>query len=85
MIPDRGDRQGQRSILKAGDEMDEKSPPLTSEVKETVGALTGDRQVEAEGRAEKRAANPDDPLGEVTDEVVDEETHEVRQEHDDIP
>jgi uncharacterized protein YjbJ (UPF0337 family) len=65
--------------------MNENSSPVMGEVKETVGAVTGDRRVEAEGRAEKRAADPRDPLDEVTDEVVERETHEVRQQHDDIP
>jgi len=65
--------------------MNENASPLMGEVKETVGAVTGDRRVEAEGRAEKRAADPDDPVDEVTDEVVDRETHEVREDHNDIP
>jgi len=58
---------------------------VLSEVKETVGAVTGDRKVEAEGRAEKRVANPGDPADEITDELVEREAHEVRQQHHDIP
>jgi uncharacterized protein YjbJ (UPF0337 family) len=65
--------------------MTENSSPLKGDVKEIVGAVTGDRRVEAEGRADKRVANPDDPVDEATDEVVGQETDEVRQQHHDIP
>lgn len=51
-----------------------------SRAKEVVGWATGDRKVEAAGRAEKKADDPDD----VTDEAVREETKAVRADHDEI-
>ena len=50
-------------------------------VKEAVGWITGDREVEAEGRAERKAADPDDPTTEVDDATVAEAEREVRHEH----
>ena len=57
---------------------------MKGKVKEIVGAVTGDRRVEAEGRAEEKVARPDLPVDEVTDEVVDEEHEAVRKDHGDI-
>jgi 3'-phosphoadenosine 5'-phosphosulfate sulfotransferase (PAPS reductase)/FAD synthetase len=55
-----------------------------AKVKEVVGAVTGDRRVEAKGRAEEKVARPDVPLDEVTAEVIDEEWDAVRRDHGDI-
>ena len=48
-------------------------------VKEELGWLTGDRRVEAEGRAEQ------DEDGTPSGEVVDEETEEVRRKYGETP
>jgi uncharacterized protein YjbJ (UPF0337 family) len=52
--------------------------------KEAVGWATGDRHVEAEGRAEAEAADTAMSTNEATEEVVDAKEHEVRKEHGDI-
>jgi len=57
---------------------------LKGEIKEIAGALTGDREVEAKGRVERRAADPSDPVQEVTEEQVNEEEQLVRERHGDI-
>jgi uncharacterized protein YjbJ (UPF0337 family) len=57
---------------------------MKGKVKEIVGAVTGDRRVEAEGRAEEKVARPDLPVDEATNEVVDEEHEAVRKDHGDI-
>jgi uncharacterized protein YjbJ (UPF0337 family) len=57
---------------------------VKGKIKEVLGALTGDRRVEAEGRAEEKVARPDVPVDEVTDEVVDDEHESVRKDHGDI-
>lgn len=46
-------------------------------IAETVGKVTGDREVEAKGRVEQDSA-------EVTDEAIENEKQVVRQEHHDI-
>jgi uncharacterized protein YjbJ (UPF0337 family) len=51
------------------------------EVKEVLGAVTGDRQVEAEGRVEQKAADGSAPA----DTGVRQEEREVREEHHDVP
>lgn len=56
-----------------------------ADVKEVVGAVTGDRRVEAEGRAEQRAADADAPLDSVTDDAVHQEERDVKKEHHDMP
>jgi uncharacterized protein YjbJ (UPF0337 family) len=48
--------------------------------KEVLGWVTGDREVEAEGRVEQDVAS-DEPLDEVTDKAVADKTLEVRREH----
>jgi uncharacterized protein YjbJ (UPF0337 family) len=53
-------------------------------VKAALGWMTGDRRVEAEGRAEEDAADPAKPTDAATEEVVDEREREVRKEHGDI-
>ena len=50
-------------------------------IKEAVGWATGDREDEAEGRAEQKAADPSQPVEDVTDETVDEERQAVREDH----
>lgn len=51
--------------------------------KEAVGWVTGDREVEAEGRAEERADDPVDLADTRSDETVAEEKERVREEHGD--
>jgi len=46
-------------------------------VKEVLGAVTGDRQVEAEGRAEQDEPTP-------SEQKVDEEVRVVREDHHDV-
>ena len=55
----------------------------TAKVKEAVGFATGDREVEAEGRAE-REAGEERPSNEPTNQDVAEAEHEVRADHGDI-
>lgn len=55
----------------------------TGKAKAVVGWATGDRDVEAKGRAEERAADPADPTDEVTGETVAEEREQVREDHGD--
>jgi uncharacterized protein YjbJ (UPF0337 family) len=64
--------------------MNDEVSKVKGDVKETLGAVTGDRRVEAEGRAEQRAAKPDDPLEQVTDEVIEHEEDDVRKERHDV-
>lgn len=52
-------------------------------VKEVLGAVTGDRRVEAKGRAEEKAADAEDPGDDVTDELVAREEDAVRKRHGD--
>ena len=54
-------------------------------LKEVVGFATGDRHLEGAGRAEQRAADPEDPVEEVDEGAISEEEHAVRQEHGDLP
>jgi len=49
----------------------------TAKAKEALGWATGDREEEAEGRAEQAGPNPDQ-------EAVDKEEHAVRQDHGDL-
>jgi len=53
-------------------------------VTEAVGRVTGDREVEAKGRVEQDALDPDDSVEEVTEETVETEKQIVRGEHSDI-
>ena len=55
----------------------------TAKVKEAVGFATGDREVEAEGRAE-REVSAERPSGEPTEEHVAQAKHEVRADHGDV-
>jgi uncharacterized protein YjbJ (UPF0337 family) len=58
---------------------------LKGEVKEVLGAVTGDRQVEAKGRVEKRVADPAAPEDHETGEEVGRQVDEVRRTHHDLP
>lgn len=58
---------------------------LKGEVKEVLGALTGDRQVEAEGRVAQRVADPRTAESEGSDAAVREQERQVRQAHKDVP
>jgi uncharacterized protein YjbJ (UPF0337 family) len=53
----------------------------TGKAKEVLGRMTGDREVEGKGRAEREAADPDDPTTEVDDATVAKAEREVRHEH----
>ena len=53
-------------------------------ITEALGRVTGDREVEAKGRVEQDAADPDADVDEVTEGTVSDETQVVRQEHSDI-
>ncbi len=53
-------------------------------VTEAVGRVTGDREVEAKGRVEQDALDPDESVEEVTEEAVETEKQIVRGEHSDI-
>ncbi len=53
-------------------------------ITETVGRVTGDREVEAKGRVEQDALDPDESVEEVTEETVETEKQIVRGEHFDI-
>jgi len=53
-------------------------------VTEAVGRVTGDREVEAKGRVEQEALDPDESVEEVTEEAVETEKQIVRGEHSDI-
>lgn len=57
---------------------------VKGKIKEVLGAVTGDRRVEAQGRAEEKIARPDVPVDDVTDEVIDDEHESVRKDHGDI-
>jgi uncharacterized protein YjbJ (UPF0337 family) len=50
-------------------------------VKEAVGWATGDREVEAEGRVEKKSDDPSEPIDEVTGEAMKDERQAVREDH----
>jgi|GEM_PF-4982202 len=53
-------------------------------ITEAVGRVTGDREVEAKGRVEQDALDPEASVDEVTDETVETERQIVRGEHSDI-
>jgi len=53
-------------------------------ITETVGRVTGDREVEAKGRVEQDATNPEESVDEVSDEAVETERQVVRREHSDV-
>jgi uncharacterized protein YjbJ (UPF0337 family) len=57
----------------------------TGKVTEVVGRVTGDREVEAKGRVEQEAADPSQPVNQVSEAEVEEEKEEVRREHLDVP
>ena len=62
------------------------SPKSTKgELKEALGAVTGDRHVEAEGRVEQKVADPRAPESEESDETVRNEEEAVRGTHGEIP
>jgi uncharacterized protein YjbJ (UPF0337 family) len=54
------------------------------EVKEILGAVTGDRRVEAEGRVEQKVADPGAPAETVTDDTVAREERDVKKDHHDV-
>lgn len=58
---------------------------VKGDVKEVVGAVTGDRRVEATGRAEQRVADADDPAERTDDATVEDEQDAVRRAHGDLP
>ena len=64
--------------------MGEKTDEAKGKVKEVLGAVTGDRRVEAEGRAERKASSPAAAVDHVSADVVDREEHDIREERHDI-
>jgi uncharacterized protein YjbJ (UPF0337 family) len=58
---------------------------VKGEIKEVLGAVTGDRQVEAEGRVAQRVADPRTAESEETDAAVRDQERQVRQAHKDVP
>ncbi len=54
------------------------------EVKEVLGAVTGDRRVEAEGRVEQKVADPDTGTEAVTEDKVAQEERDVKKDHHDV-
>jgi uncharacterized protein YjbJ (UPF0337 family) len=63
----------------------ESAKDAKGEVKEVLGAVTGDRRVEAEGRVEQQVANPDTPESEESDAAVGQAERDVREDHHDVP
>jgi uncharacterized protein YjbJ (UPF0337 family) len=53
-------------------------------ITEVAGRVTGDREVEAKGRVEQEASDPTEPVDDVSEDTVDDETEAVRREHHDI-
>ncbi|MGI8984158.1 MAG: CsbD family protein [Acidimicrobiales bacterium] len=53
-------------------------------ITETAGRVTGDRAVEAKGRVEQDLTDPDESVGEVSEEAIETEEQVVRAEHGDI-
>ncbi len=53
-------------------------------ITEAVGRVTGDREVEAKGRVEQDATDPDESVDEVSEEAIEAEKQTVRGEHRDI-
>ncbi|MDQ1428521.1 MAG: hypothetical protein QOK39_1997 [Acidimicrobiaceae bacterium] len=54
------------------------------EVKEVLGAVTGDRRVEAEGRVEQKRADPGTGTEAVTEDTVAREERDVKKDHHDV-
>lgn len=55
-----------------------------AKAKEAVGWATGDREEEAEGRAEAVAADPAEPVDDVTEEAVADEEDTIREERGEL-
>ena len=53
-------------------------------ITEVAGRVPGDRAVEAKGRVEQEASDPAEPVDEVTEDAVEDETQDVRRDHHDI-
>ncbi len=53
-------------------------------ITEVAGRVTGDREVEAKGRVEQQASDPAEPMADVTEDAVEDETQDVRRDHHDI-
>ncbi len=49
--------------------MGAKSDQVKGQVKEAVGSLTGDKDLESEGKADRRAGEAKEKLGDATDKV----------------
>ena len=69
----------------ARDHDKDSSKSTKGELKEALGAVTGDRHVEAEGRVEQKVADPRASESEESDETVRNEEQAVRGTHRDIP
>ena len=66
-------------------ESTDKVTEVAGKVTEVAGRVTGDREVEAKGRVEQKAADPSEPVHDVTEDKVEEETEDVRKDHLDVP
>jgi uncharacterized protein YjbJ (UPF0337 family) len=53
-------------------------------IEEILGRVTGDGKVEAKGRVEQDALDPDESVEEVTEGAIETEKQTVRAEHRDI-
>ncbi|MGZ6854974.1 MAG: CsbD family protein [Mycobacteriaceae bacterium] len=51
--------------------MGEKSDQVKGKVKEAVGSLTGDKDLESEGKADRRAGEAKEKVGKAKDKVED--------------
>ena len=51
--------------------MGEQSDQVKGKVKETVGSLTGDEDLESEGKADRRAGEAKEKVGKAKDKVED--------------
>lgn len=51
--------------------MGEKGDQVKGKVKEAVGSLTGDKDLESEGKADRRAGEAKEKLGQAKDKVED--------------
>jgi uncharacterized protein YjbJ (UPF0337 family) len=54
-----------------GETMGEKTDQAKGRVKEAAGSLTGDKDLEAEGKADRRAGEAKEKLGHAKDKIAD--------------
>jgi uncharacterized protein YjbJ (UPF0337 family) len=73
------------TVTDTTDDSGGKTTSVKGEVKEVLGAVTGDRRVEASGRVEQQVADPETPVDEESDDLVSREEQAVRQVHGELP